>query len=84
VLLLWTIRFTANGATAVEASSVVSSWSHSSSCESGRAFRDGNEPMTPARHWASTSLGCEMRKSGAPTTGMRNRSANGSGGRMGS
>jgi hypothetical protein len=40
-------------------------------CASGRALSAGKEPTTPALHCASTSGGCEMMKSGEPTTGIR-------------
>ena len=43
--------------------------SHSSKTSIGRAFSAGNEPMTPALHWAITRSGLEIIKSGAPTTG---------------
>ena len=43
--------------------------SHSSSFSTGRAFSAGNEPTTPALHWAITSSGPETMNSGDPTTG---------------
>ena len=49
-------------------------WNHSSSIEIGRAFSEGNEPTTPALHWAITSSGPEMMNSGEAITGRRRRS----------
>src|SRR5689334_3082528 len=43
--------------------------SHSSSFSTGRAFKAGNEPTTPALHWAMTSSGPDTMNSGEPTTG---------------
>ena len=34
------------------------------------AFKQGNEPITPALHWAITRSGFEMIKSGEPITGI--------------
>src|SRR6185437_4121930 len=48
--------------------------SHSSSWLTGRAFSAGNEPTTPALHWAMTSSGHEMMNSGEAMTGRRKRS----------
>ena len=56
--------------------------SHSSSCSAGRAFSAGIEPTTPAVHWAMTSLGLLMMKSGAPMIGsgrLRRTAGNGIG-----
>jgi hypothetical protein len=47
----------------------VISASHSSNCESGRAFSAGMEPITPLTHWAITVLGVLMMNSGAEMTG---------------
>ena len=43
--------------------------SHSESFSTGRALSAGNEPTTPALHWAMTSSGPDTMKSGEPTTG---------------
>ena len=43
--------------------------SHSPSFSTGRALSAGNEPTTPALHWAMTSSGPDTMKSGEPTTG---------------
>ncbi len=81
-LVLCTIWFTANGADgwsgcsrSQAASSSVMRASHSSSCDSGRAFSDGNEPTTPALHWAMVKSGLEMMNSGEQITGSRRRLA---------
>ena len=42
---------------------------HSPSFSTGRAFSAGNEPTTPALHWAMTSSGPDTMNSGEPTTG---------------
>jgi hypothetical protein len=75
-LLLCTIWLMANGAAgdsgwalSCAASASVISASHSSSCDAGRALSAGIEPTTPALHWAITSLGLLMMKSGEPMTG---------------
>ena len=75
-LLLCTIWLIANGAAGrsgwsrFQAASVsVISASHSSSCSAGRALSAGIEPTTPAVHWAMTSFGLLMMKSGAPMIG---------------
>src|SRR5215813_5681505 len=49
---------------------------HSSSSEAGRAFSAGNEPTTPALHWAITRSGTEMMNSGEPITGIDRRPLN--------
>src|SRR5665213_3489336 len=73
VLLLWTIRFTANGAEGPAASSSEIRRSHSSSWPTVRALSDGKAPVTPALHCAITRSGFEMVNSGAPTTGRFTR-----------
>ena len=50
-------------------SSLVMRCSHSSSTSAGRALRAGNEPTTPALHWAMTRSGLEMINSGEQMTG---------------
>jgi hypothetical protein len=82
-LLAWQIWFTANGATfapgfacAYASSSSRMRTSHSSSCDAGRAFSAGNEPMMPALHWAMTSSGVEAMNIGEPMTGRLRRSRN--------
>ena len=47
--------------------------SHSSNCSIGLAFSEGNEPTTPALHWARTRSGLEIINKGAPTTGTLSR-----------
>src|SRR5262245_11605000 len=49
---------------------------HSSSSEAGRALSAGNEPTTPALHWAITRSGTEMMNSGEPITGIDRRPLN--------
>ena len=68
---------TANGADgfsgfclSYSASSVVIFSSQRSSSSAGLAFSAGNEPTTPALHWAITKSGFEIMKSGAATTGI--------------
>src|SRR5882724_3730375 len=51
------------------ASVSVTSCNHSSSCDAGRAFNAGIEPMMPALHCSITSLGLLMMNSGEPITG---------------
>ena len=41
---------------------------------SNEGYYEGNDPTIPALHWASTSSGPEIIKSGAPTTGRLSRS----------
>ena len=55
------------------ASVSVISASQSSSWAAGRALSAGIEPTTPALHWATTSLGLLMMKSGAPMIGSGRR-----------
>src|SRR5829696_6540445 len=72
----WQIWLTAYGATFFSGCSALYSpssfsirLSHSESFSTGRAFSAGNEPTTPALHWAITSSGPETINSGEPTTG---------------
>ncbi len=90
LLVLWTIWFTAKGAAGISgwarsqaASSSVIRASHSSSCEIGRAFSDGNEPTMPALHWAITRSGPETMNRGEPMAGRRRRSRRTGGRAMG-
>jgi hypothetical protein len=53
------------------ASASVTSCSHSSRREAGRALSAGKLPTIPAVHWAMTSAGLEMMNIGAATTGSR-------------
>src|SRR5215475_11242482 len=83
LLDLCTIWFTANGADrrlgfalSQAASSSLIRAIHSSSSEAGRAFSAGNEPTTPALHWAITRSGTEMMNSGEPITGIDRRPLN--------
>ncbi len=76
----WTIWLTAKGAirrdgsaARASASVVVIRVSHSSSMACGRAFRAGNEPTTPARHWAITRSGPETMNIGEAMTGRARR-----------
>ena len=71
-----TIWLTAKGATffcgcaaLYAASSVVMRSSHTASSSFGRAFSAGNEPTTPALHWAITRSGVETINIGEPITG---------------
>ncbi len=86
---LCTIWLTAKGAAgrsgwarSCAASASVISCSHSSSCEMGLALSAGKAPTIPALHWAITSAGCEIMKSGAPTTGRRSLSLRNAGSAM--
>src|SRR5260370_38412222 len=53
--------------------------SHSSSFSTGRAFSAGNEPTTPAWHWAITSSGPDTMNNGDPRTGSSSVSASDAG-----
>src|SRR3954469_17060684 len=83
LLDLCTIWLTANGADgrsglalSCAASSCLIRAIHSSSSAGGRAFSAGNDPTTPALHWAITRSGTEIMNSGAPITGIDRRPLN--------